>query len=434
MYSFEWFVGEFFFTLSLMGCSLFVCAKTERRDKFLLRLCVGWAALIVLFFVWELIEALKISVLMIALKFTVEWAIATITIWQCFKLNIFGAMFCTTVGYSVQHITMQIYIMLNRNIMEFNDAAQYSIRLALLAISLAIIYFAMMKPRKFYGGEINPSRVSQTVITVMALIFPLFLNLFATSIVFRSGIDFLKDYICVISIVVSLIGIILEFYVVFNHQQERELEFTRQLMWADRRQYEEHRENVEMINIKCHDLRHQMLEYKNNVDPAMFDSALKLINIYDAEIDTGNAALNMVLHTHGLECENKHIELRCMADGKALSFMQDYDVYSLFGNAVENAVNAVESLPEDQRQIVIATSREDGDLVVRIDNPYAAKIMLGDGLPLSGKGEGHGFGMKSMRRTAEKYGGKLWVEFSDSLFSLFVRFPAGAGKNEADEK
>ena len=38
-----------------------------------------------------------------------------------------------------------------------------------------------------------------------------------------------------------------------------------------------------------------------------------------------------------------------MADGKLISFMKDEDVYSLFYNLLDNAVEALLEAPEDKR-------------------------------------------------------------------------------------
>ena len=41
-----------------------------------------------------------------------------------------------------------------------------------------------------------------------------------------------------------------------------------------------------------------------------------------------------------------------MMEGKLLSFMKQSDIYSLFGNAVDNAIKAVERLSDDERRYI----------------------------------------------------------------------------------
>lgn len=61
---------------------------------------------------------------------------------------------------------------------------------------------------------------------------------------------------------------------------------------------------------------------------------------------TGNETLDIVLTDKLLYCEKNNVTITCIADGKSLSFMSEEDIYSLFGNALDNAVLAVEQLPE----------------------------------------------------------------------------------------
>lgn len=57
-------------------------------------------------------------------------------------------------------------------------------------------------------------------------------------------------------------------------------------------------------------------------------------------VHTGNDALDAILSEKGLACEQGGIAFRCMADGAAVGFMAPTDIYSLFGNALDNAIEA----------------------------------------------------------------------------------------------
>ena len=55
---------------------------------------------------------------------------------------------------------------------------------------------------------------------------------------------------------------------------------------------------------------------------------------------TGNHALDVILTEKSLICKQKEIKLTCMADGKQLAFMQTTDLYSIFGNLLNNSIEA----------------------------------------------------------------------------------------------
>lgn len=140
--------------------------------------------------------------------------------------------------------------------------------------------------------------------------------------------------------------------------------------------------------------------------------------------DTGNKALDTVLKEKWFRCAKEKITLTCMADGNNLRFMSESDIYSLFGNAIDNAMAAVSNLPEEKRFISITENKKGNLLDISIENYYDGKVDFEDGLPKSKRDlRYHGFGVKSMKMIAEKYGGRLSVCVNDDLFRVDIFLP-----------
>lgn len=115
-----------------------------------------------------------------------------------------------------------------------------------------------------------------------------------------------------------------------------------------------------------------------------------------------------------------------IADGEALSFLHASDLASLFGNALSNAIEYEQTVEEEKRSIFLKVFRK-GDLVaVHIENYCTAELTFGGDLPPTTKHdkENHGFGLKSIRYTAERYNGSVAVGRSGNLFTPDVLFPA----------
>ena len=130
----------------------------------------------------------------------------------------------------------------------------------------------------------------------------------------------------------------------------------------------------------------------------------------------------MILTEKTLACRERSIQLLCMADGRGLEFVKTHHLYALLGNAVDNAMEAVDSLPEAERVISFSLRRQ-GELIhIHIENPCAGEIAMRSGLPVTTKGneDYHGFGMLSMKTVAEQYGGGLSVQAEDGVFTLDV--------------
>ena len=129
-----------------------------------------------------------------------------------------------------------------------------------------------------------------------------------------------------------------------NHDKaelQRELDGVRYTLLQQQKQYTVSQETIDIINRKCHDLKHQIRTLQTMQESperdAYFAEAERAIMIYDTRIDTGNKALNTVLMEKGLYCQSHDIQLTCMPSGDSLDFMQVADIYALFGNALDNA-------------------------------------------------------------------------------------------------
>lgn len=200
-------------------------------------------------------------------------------------------------------------------------------------------------------------------------------------------------------------------------------------MWYDdRKRYEIQKETIESINFKCHDLRHQIRALTQNGVPN--EKHLKEIeqslNIYDSFAKTGNPALDVVFSDCGLRCQKNEIQLTYIIDGEALSFVEEIDLYALFGNALENAVDYELTVPKEEGRFIFASvKREDALILIHVENYCAEPLAFRDGLPLTTKGDErwHGFGMKSMQNIVKKYKGKMAVKTESNMFQLDISLP-----------
>ena len=150
-----------------------------------------------------------------------------------------------------------------------------------------------------------------------------------------------------------------------------------------------------------------------------------IVTDFDASVRTGNEALDIIVTEKSRLCNRKKIKLCCMADGKKLSFMRSSDLYALFGNIIDNAIEAVSVLDEDKRTISLSVSEKSGFIVINIYNRYDGELSFESGLPRTTKSDEsmHGFGMKSVQATCEKYGGSMSIRTDKNVFNLNIIIP-----------
>lgn len=106
--------------------------------------------------------------------------------------------------------------------------------------------------------------------------------------------------------------------------------------------------------------------------------------------------------------------------------MDVMDICTLFGNALDNAIECELSIPDKEKRLIhLEVYTKKDFLVIRCENYCPAPPIFQDGLPMTTKAdrEYHGYGLKSMRYTAQKYGGTMTVQAKDEWFQLTLLFP-----------
>ena len=244
-----------------------------------------------------------------------------------------------------------------------------------------------------------------------------------TNIIIFSYIIYISECLCCFLLLYVMFGLVIQ------KKLETELSFIKRQWYAKKEQYELSKETIEIINRKCHDMRHQIrtIGESKKIDKAVVDEIEKSVSLYDANVKTGNTVLDTILTEKSLLCYKKGIILSCVADGENIAFMEDADVYSLFGNALDNAIEAVLKLEEREKRVIdVVVYKKAGLITMNVNNAYSGKITLKDGLPVTTKGDSfyHGFGMKSIKMIVNKYGGEMNVSLDGSVFSLSIIIPA----------
>ena len=141
---------------------------------------------------------------------------------------------------------------------------------------------------------------------------------------------------------------------------------------------------------------------------------------------TGNKAVDITLTEKSAKCNAAGIQLVCSADGSCLDRMKHYHIYSMLGNALDNAIECLEQVnDEEKRVITLDIHREKNMAVIRIENYTPHQPVFQDGNLLTTKSDkkDHGYGVKSIQNTAEIYGGIAHVFVENEIFYLLITIP-----------
>ena len=298
----------------------------------------------------------------------------------------------------------------------------YVIAIAIRIVSLIIIY-EVLKNFK-YKIKANDCAVLSTVFMIgfAALMFSVYnvLNL---------------SKIPHILIFFSLTIFILIFLIVFLYSKNtmflREQEQKDKMQIAQLQQqfayYQEKLKDEEKVRSVYHDMKNHLLVLQRQINsPETAEMVEKLqsqVAMYGDYEHTGNDILDIILKEKSETAREKHIALSVTADLNGVDFIEPLDVSTIFGNGLDNAIEASEKLPEEQRAILVKAGRVQNFFSVLIENSCLQNREYTKQRTTKNDDFLHGFGISNMRKAAEKYDGQLTIKCENEKFTLKILIP-----------
>ncbi len=414
------------FTLQLVFCLFFFIMNFPKRSYFVSKLVAGTIFYFsIAYGMLHLLQRTKINFIGFdIIYFMLLFFMVLCIIGLLYNVTVKEIIFAGIGGYAVQHIGYGL-----RNIFAFLFQVQGDFSLMVLpyvAVSF-IVYFTVIKKNN-NKGELKDKDQRMLTLASVVLFSNIILSLFVDT-VNSVGVKGRIIY-SLYAMICSALAIYIEFNLSFQNKLQNDYEIMEYLLHMKNEQQKISKENIELINIKCHDLKHQitkLVEFDNKEEQQGFlDEISKQISIYNSIFTTGNEALDLVLTEKSLACENYGITFSCMVDGKSLDFISTPDIYSLFGNAMDNAIEGVLQENNKEKRIISMKAYEHNDMLyIHLDNRCRKIPDFKEGLPLTTKEDDsfHGFGVKSIKHITEKYGGELRLSIKEKQFHLDILFP-----------
>lgn len=227
-------------------------------------------------------------------------------------------------------------------------------------------------------------------------------------------------------------------YVALYAQQEQRMQLQARsenaavssLLRSQHEQYLQSKRTIEQVNRKYHDMKNQIDVIRSEPDAvrreAYLDELEESIHDFAGQRRTGNSVLDILLTAKGAYCTEQGIELSCVADGSLLDFMSVVDVTSIFGNALDNAIESSMRVADREKRLIrVAVFAQNDLLMIRIENSFDGRLRMVEGRPTTLKPDRarHGYGLKNIQSAAEKYGGTATFDAKQSWFSLRILIP-----------
>lgn len=362
--------------------------------------------------------ALLSHVLMPLLTFCVLIGI----VYLCLDENIWTALFVASSGYIAQDMAGSVKQIVKQIPFSANLAAQdFGVLLVDLFCygSVFTLLFFFFRPYT-RNREDNFDSKLKAVMSVAVLVLCIGMARLTQDNPARNATAAVAESIY--AIIVDALMLLLQFGIMERARLNNRVEALRELIHQQYMQYEASKESVELINEKYHDLKHMMNSIQDIVPGSKLQEIRQSIERYDVRVTTGYKVLDVLLTQKMDLCLQRGISMTVNLGRTDFSFMDKMDLYALFQNALNNAINAVSSLPSGKpRYIIVAAAQEGNIITVHVENSCEEGVVFADGLPQTeGDTRYHGFGMKSMVRTAEAYGGMLVAKQEGERFYLDI--------------
>ncbi len=413
---------------------LLVLPAMEKRDRFALRisLCAVFCCIISpvygIFYVYMHGHMIAISIIWYTLIVICTGAVLAV----CFKIKFTSLLWVMIAAYAVEHF---VYVLVNEivftglvgyNMFDWPETAYFWIMLLSNAVVSAGVYYAFYKIFRNNIKYLGSYFLSDTWRN--RVFFCVFFAVFFASTLLNQqnaqGAETGINYLGAISDLINcLFVIIVQFIGLTTARINFEKQMSDKLFEDEKRQYETFKNSVDYVNIKYHDLKHELprIQGGGKMSTERLEEIVEGVAIYEAFAKTGNETLDILFTDKTLTCISKGISFSYMADAAELGIMDASDVYSMFGNLLDNAIEYVQNIEDREKRFIRLFIKPQGAmLLIHEENYLESEVKLVDGVPQTSKDDKlyHGFGIKSMQRTARKYGGDLKINSEGNLFKI----------------
>lgn len=205
--------------------------------------------------------------------------------------------------------------------------------------------------------------------------------------------------------------------------QEKNHQLTMQAM-----EYKNLQEKITDARRAKHDVRHHIALMQNYLADGNLDALREYLARYNESLPNDslirfceNTAANAVLLYFSQQAKDNDVDFIAQVEIPEDIFISDTDLSVLFGNLIENALEACRNESGKDRKIMIRASLIGSSFCITVDNTFSGALRhTPDGMLVSTKHKGLGLGTQSVKSIAAQYSGICRFEMRDGMFYASV--------------
>lgn len=344
-----------------------------------------------------------------------------------YKTNWFGLLILTSGAWAMQHMAWNLLLLFFDEILADVDLVNpLPLVLYLLFYAITFVGFGVLFYRRKDMLKFDRFDLKTLIGSLILLVTSVFLSYYVAQ--WNWATRLYSVCITVVCILIDIGFFDKTKYEFEKAQIENDNNALKMMINEQAKLYEIHRQNYDLLNAKIHDVKHQIKVIKSlgpEAQKAYLSDLEKVIDIYGNSAKTGNSILDVILNEKSLYCYSKNIPFTYICDGKAVDVLKAEDLMPLFGNLIDNAIEAASKEKEEDRFIKLTAMNKKNFLCIHIENCCTGKVNFAGALPSTTKGDinEHGYGSKSIQFIVNKYHGTFEFKKIDDVFSVNISIP-----------
>lgn len=367
-----------------------------------------------------------VNMIIVAIFYKINYEV---DIWNCIII----IMICWLILSATESIsTIIIAIVTSQNIGTVLYENPYKIIAVALSKLFLIIIFIFYK-NKTISVDLEKQDFNLIAVPILSNMLCLFIIFkFTFSITVKNSINNYMLLVITVIIILSNVAIIgMMKRLIKNNELKLENTLIKQKTMMDHENYIKLQKSYRNLRELQHDMKNHIVcikelygdENKAYAYIEKVNEEVENINVFN----TGNSIIDIILSEKKRICIENNIEFNTQININKGIPIEVIDLSSIFSNALDNAIEACYKIKDGniKRYVDIKNTYVGNFLVIRVDNSKVNSIKIHNNKIVTDKvdGFGHGFGISSIRRCAEKYDGEVVVDHTKDRFILKIVIP-----------
>lgn len=343
------------------------------------------------------------------------------------NLILFGSEILVAVFLSLPSETVPTSTIINQT--------NNSIKILLMKMLSFILFIIVKRIIKEKGNRMSV-KIFFMYLTVPISTFCIMISIFYMNFDYDNN-SFTKIFL-VISLAFMLIGNALIFYGFNSYSVSIEKHTIQDILLSKQNIELKYYEQISIIDHKHDELIHNINHYLKAIgDLAIRNQNTKIINVLEElQVEfqktetltySSNQLLNALLSDRKAVAEKNNIEYDVYIEpGFDITHVQDTDYIAMFGNLIDNAIEAAGKCEKGKVIIRMFMQNEGGFCILKISNNVCGQVVISNNKFVSTKNDGkkHGIGILSVQNMAKKYGGYLENLYDNHNFTSVLVIPS----------